>query len=234
MSYSNKNNLEEIIGKRVLFIDLETTGIVKNHWEVKHEDKYPDYKKLKIYDKARIVSIGWLCVKEYDYFYQITLDDINEKIIKPEGFQIPIESINIHGISNEEANIKGTKIKKILKKVGKKIKKCDYIIGYNIYYDINVLLSELYRKKRKKIIKKILKMKEEKKIICLGEISSKEAQPDGWIKYNNYQMPKQTEVYKKCFNKELPNAHNAKSDVLAMIQIMEWIYENKIKNTYIK
>lgn len=136
------------------------------------------------------------------------------------------ESINIHRITNEEANNKGKEIKKVLKKIGKIIKECDYIIGYNIYYDINVLLSELHREKRNITIKKILKLKEEKKIICIGQISSKEAKPEGWKQKINYQIPKLMDVYKKCFNEDLINAHNAKSDVLGMIKIIYWIYEN--------
>jgi DNA polymerase III epsilon subunit-like protein len=168
-------------------------------------------------------------MKEYDYDYNIELKNINEQIIKPEGFVIPNESIKIHGITNELAIQKGKSLIKSLKKIEKRIEECEYIIGYNIYYDINVLLSELYRKNRNDTINKILKMKEEKKIICLGQISSKEAIPDIWKKKFKYQIPKQTEVYKKCFGEELKNAHNAKSDVLGMIQIMEWIYENNNK-----
>ena len=62
-----------------------------------------------------------------------------------------------------------------------------------------------------------------------GQISSKEAKPDKFYKYSIYAIPKQTEVYKKCYNEKLINAHNAKSDVLGMIKIMFWIYENNTK-----
>ena len=230
MSYSNIKNLEEIINKKVLFFDLETTGVIKTPKGVKPEEEYPDYKELEKYDKTRTVSIGWLYMKDFDYDYEIGLENISERIIKPDGFKIPEDSIKIHGITNEEANKKGKKIKNVLKKIGKIIKDCDYIIGYNVYYDINILLSELHRKKRKKTIKKILKMKEDEKIICLAQISSQEAKPEGWKQYKNYQIPKQTDVYKKCFNKELKNTHNAKSDVLGMIKIMKWIYDEKKNN----
>ena len=234
MSYSNIKNLEEIINKKVLFYDLETTGLIKTPRGLKPEEEYPDYKELEIYDNTRIVSIGWLYMKEFDYDYEIGIKNISEEIIKPEGFEIPEKAIKIHGIKNEEANEKGIELKEILKRIGKKIKKCEYIIGYNIYYDINVLLSELYRKKRSKTIEKILKLKKEKKIICIGQISSKEAKPDKFYKYDIYAIPKQTDVYKKCFGEELENAHNAKSDVLGMIKIIYWIYENKAKEKYVK
>ena len=234
MSYSKIVNLEEIINKKVLFYDLETTGLVKTTRGLKPEEEYPNYEELDKYNNARIVSIGWIYMKKFNYDNEINIENINESIIKPNGFEIPKEAIAIHGITNEEANMKGKNIKDMLKEIGKIIKNCDYIIGYNVYYDINILLSELYRKKRNITIEKILKLKAEEKIICMGQISSKEAKPDKFYKYNIYAIPKQTEVYKKCFNNELINAHNAKADVLGMIKIMYWIYENKIKEKYIK
>ena len=226
MSYTNLQSLEEIKNKKVLFYDLETTGLVKTPKGLKPEEEYPDFKD-KIYDDVRIVSIGWFYTKDFNYENQIKIENISERIIKPEGFIIPEESIKIHGITNEDANTLGKELKKSLKKFGKIIKKCDYIIGYNIFYDINVLLSELHRKKRNKTIEKILKLKQEKKIFCLGQLSAQEAKPDKWRQHNNYKFPSQKMVYKKCFNQELENVHNAKYDILATINIMFWIYENK-------
>ena len=59
-------------------------------------------------------------------------------------------------------------------------------------------------------------------------ISSKEAKPDNWNKYIKYQIPKKVSVYIKCYNKEVENAHNAKSDVLTLNEIMFWIYNKSI------
>ena len=163
---------------------METTGLVKTLKGCKPEEEYPNYKNLDEYINARIVSIGWLYMKDYDYNYEISIENINECLIKPEEFEIPEKATKIHGITTEEALEKGKNIKYVLKKIGKIIKECEYIIGYNIYYDINILLSELYRNKRHKTINKILSMKKEEKIICLGQISSKEARPENFYKYN--------------------------------------------------
>jgi DNA polymerase III epsilon subunit-like protein len=194
MSYSKIKNLEDIIDKKVLFIDLETTGIPTGRKIDKPENQYPDFTDTSKYKNSRIVSIGWLYMKKYDYDYNIGLENIAESIIKPEGFQIPEESIKIHGITNEIAQNEGKKIYKGLKKLGNKILKCDYIIRYNIYFDISILLHELHLKDMKKIIEKIKKMKDEEKIICMGIISANEAKPTGWKKFREYQIPKQTEV----------------------------------------
>lgn len=231
MSYSKLQSLEEIRNKKIFFYDLETTGLVKTQRGLKPEEEYPDYKDLQQYDNARIVSIGWLYIKnfDYDHDYDNYYENISECIIKPDDFVIPNEAIKIHGITNEEVN-KGKEIKKVLKYIGDMINDCDYIIGYNVYYDINVLLSELYRNNYDKIINKIVNLKKNEKIICIAQIASKEMKPDGWKPRINYQIPKQIDVYKKCFGEELVNAHNAKADVFAMIKIMYHIYKKFLEN----
>lgn len=229
MSYSNINNLEEIRNKKVLFLDLETSGLMSATINANApEERFPDYKNLENYDTSRIVSAGWLYMLNWDYDYEIGIENINEHIIKPENFIIPQSSINIHKITNEEANKNGKELNGVLKKIEKIIEDADYIVGYNIYFDISILLSEFYRKNRVSGINKILQLKKDKKIICLGIICSKEAKPVNYKPFRKYQMPKQSDVYAKCFNKELVNAHSAKYDVLGMIKIMEWIYENKL------
>jgi len=50
--------------------------------------------------------------------------------------------------------------------------------------------------------------------------------PTGWKKKFPYHIPKQIDVYKECFS-ELPiNAHNSKFDVIALMKINKYIYEN--------
>ena len=225
MSYTEIKNLEDIRNKKVLFLDIETTNIVKTPFGLPPENEYPDYKS-KQYDNVRILSIGWLYMEEFDYDYDITLEHINERFIKPKNFNIPADSIKIHGITEEFVNKKGKSIEKVFKIIENTINECEYIIGYNVFFDVNILLSELYRIKINNIIEKILYLKENKKILCAGILASKHAKPDNWKQYNNYQIPKQIEVYKKCFNKYPEKAHNAKSDILAMINIIFWIWNN--------
>jgi hypothetical protein len=234
MSYTQIQHLHNIKNKKVLFLDLETTGIIKTHVDLTPETKYPDYKNNKIYDNARLVSIGSLCMNDFDYDYEINLENINEKIIKPNDFIIPEESILIHGITKDITDSKGISIQKILKYIGNLIIQCEYIIGYNVFFDINILLNEFYRLNMFNIIDKILFLKNNQKILCVGILSSKYAKPNNWKQYKRikFQIPRQSEVYKKCFNVYPENIHNAKSDVLAMIRIIFWIYENNsIDNT---
>lgn len=228
MSYSNINDIKSIQDKKVLFYDLETTGLVKTDRNLNPEDEYPSYKELDNYEQSRIVSIGYYYSNNFNYINEIEIDNINEIIVKPKNFIIPDESTAIHGITHDHANQNGIKINDALNILCNIIKECEYIVGYNVYYDINVLLSELYRKKHYSTIKKILELKKNKKIICAGIISSKEAKPSKWYKYSKNAIPKQTKVYEECYGLAPDNAHNSKFDVYAMIKILFWIYKNKV------
>jgi hypothetical protein len=220
MSYTTIEKLDEIINKKVLFIDLETTGFVENvDKNKKLENRYPDYKENKNYDSSRIVQIGYIVFDDYDY--EIGIKNIKSVIIKPEEFVIPDDSIKIHGITNNIANEKGIKIKEGLKKLKKIIMKVEYIIGYNIYFDINILLNELNRAGLKKPIKKIKELIKEERIICIGELSRQ------YKCYKN--MPSQKQIYKELFEKPIENIHNAQYDILATIEIISWYKENKEK-----
>jgi DNA polymerase III epsilon subunit-like protein len=223
MSWTSIKNLEEIKNKKVLFIDLETTGLVKKTISnIVQEKKYPNYKENENYDSSRIVQFGYIYMKEFDYDYEIKPVNIKSIIIKPEGFEIPEETIKIHGITNKIANEKGIQIKKALKKIKKIVADTEYIIGYNIFFDINIFMNELYRKDFNKTIKKLKELKKEEKILCIGELSK---QYKGYKKY----MPSQQNIYKELFEKLIENIHNAQYDICATIEIMFWYYENREK-----
>ena len=173
MSYTSIEKIEEIKERKVLFIDLETTGLVKNvkQLNIEQEKRYPNYKNNENYESSRIVQIGYIYIESFDYDYEILPINIKSIIIKPENFIIPEETIIIHGITNEKANEEGILLNEGLKKIKKLINKSEYIIGYNIYFDINIIMNELYRKGLKNPIKKIKELKEDEKILCVGELS---------------------------------------------------------------
>lgn len=223
MSWTSIENLEEIKNKKILFLDLETIGLVKNVKlsNIVQEKRYPNYKENDNYDSCRIVQFGYLYMGEFDYDYEIKPANIKSIIIKPDEFEIPEESIKIHGITNGIANEKGIEITEGLKRLKKIIKETDYIIGYNIFFDINILMNELNRKGLKKTIKKIKELKKGENILCVGELSKQ---------YKNYKnMPSQKMIYKELFEKSIENIHNAQYDICATIEIMYWYNENKDK-----
>lgn len=216
------NQLENIISKKVLFIDTETTGLPNGELKSgNREDRYPDYKSTN-YDNSRLVQIAWGYYDKFNYSVSINIFNISDILVKPYNFVVT--NSKFHGITNELAKEKGKNIDEVLNIIGKYIIDCDYIIGYNIYFDFYILLNELYRLKMQTRINKLLKMKENKKILCIGELSRIYT---GKALY----MPKQTDVYKSIFKKALDNAHNAKYDIYATIKIMCHFYDKNVSKT---
>ena len=79
----------------LLFFDTETTGLPKN-WKapVTDLDNWP-----------RLVQLAYLV---YDFDGNL-IHSCNE-IIKPDGFTIPTEASNVHGITTEMAKQRGSDI----------------------------------------------------------------------------------------------------------------------------
>ena len=167
MSYTHIDNFNDIIGKKVLFVDTETTGIPKGTFRtVYRENSYPDYKSNN-YDNSRVIQIGYSLQNYFNY--ENILKNTKDIIIKPNGFTI--ENSHIHGITREHAILTGSEAEHAFNIFGKVVDDCDYIIGYNIYFDIYVLLHEFYKLNMNKHIDLILKMKKDKKILCVGELA---------------------------------------------------------------
>jgi DNA polymerase III epsilon subunit-like protein len=81
-------------------------------------------------------------------------------VIRPDGFEISKDSMEIHHISTEQAHIEGTDIRYVLRDLFKDIKnyKVQEIVAHNVTFDLAVLKKEL------------LKIKEEPYLSYLGLI----------------------------------------------------------------
>ena len=226
MSYSSKEHLDNLSNNAVLFFDLETIGFVENtlYAQCNVEDSYPDYKSNN-YDNARIIQIGWLFQKQFNYEKKININNIEELLVKPDGFEI--KNSHIHGITQEHADQNGIVISNALEIFAKFIEESDYIIGYNVFFDINIMLNELHRLDMCKTIDKILQLKTEQKILCTGALSQKYI--DKYVNYKLYTIPKQIYVYEHLFKKKLTGVHNARNDILATYEITKHIFETVYK-----
>lgn len=229
MSYTSIEHLALFNRKNILFLDLETTGLVTDldsKAKEKPENKYPCVKtQSQSYTNARIVEIG---IKYYENFSWLDVpnDDVAEShIVKPLDFTI--QNSHIHGITQDYALEHGNCFNQIIENLRENITKCDFILGYNVFFDINVLLAELHKYAYNDLVEKIEHMKESKNILCVGLLSSQYARPNNWFPRFKYHIPKQIDVYKSCFGTDPTNAHSARFDVQAMIRITNYIY-NKV------
>ena len=169
----------------IVFFDLETTGLNIS------SDRIVEISILKIYPNGNKESKTWL--------------------VNPE-IPIPIETIKIHGISNEKVEGEPT-FKDIAVEINNLIHNCD-LAGYNSNkFDIPLLAEEFLRVGIDFSMKK-------RKAIDIQNIF--------------HQLEKRTlaAAYKFYCNKNLENAHSAEADTMATYEILlEQIEKyNNLKN----
>jgi len=117
--------------KYYLFIDTETTGLPRS--------RYAPYTDTTNW--PRVVQIAWLYCDESG-----NVLSSEEHIIKPEGFVIPFDAQNIHGISNEKAISMGKDLDYVLKRFSEALDNSTDLIAHNLDFDFNVIGAEFVRK----------------------------------------------------------------------------------------
>ncbi len=175
--------------KYYLFFDIETTGLPRNK-----NAPYTD-----ITNWPRIVQIAWLLCDDNG---KILLSE--EYIVKPEGFVIPFDAQNLHGISNEKANSMGEDLSFVLNRFSKLIDRSKYLIAHNLDFDFNVVGAEFIRKGidiRLNTINKICTMKSTVEYCKI---------PRGNY---GFKWPSLMELYYTLFNTTFQEKHDALHDV---------------------
>jgi len=189
-----------------LIFDTETTGLPRNYnAPISDLDNWP-----------RMVQIAWQL--HDDSGALLHHDSI---IIKPEGYTIPFNAVQIHGISNERANEEGLDLKTILIQFAEVINKTSYLCGHNIEFDINIIGAEFLRCGLPNIFEgkqSIDTKSDETTAFC--------AIPGG--RGGKFKWPTLTELYSKLFNDKFAEAHNAAFDVAATAKVFFEIIKRKI------
>jgi DNA polymerase-3 subunit epsilon len=125
-------------------------------------------------------------------------------IIKPEGFEIPIESSKIHGITTARATKEGTSLQKVLEEFQDSAVKADFLVAHNMSFDQMIVGAELLRENMHNFLAT-------KDRICNMEISKNFCAIPSTNGYSGYKWPKLSEL----FGKEFEDSHNALADVEA-------------------
>ena len=173
-----------------LFFDTETTGLPANYKaSIEDVDNWP-----------RLVQLAWITEDKKGK------TEVIEYIIKPEGFTIPKEASDIHGITTEKALKDGVPLKDVLAKFAIAIQNASYIIGHNISFDINIMGCEYFRTKFHSELM-------QRDILCTMQSSTSYCKLPGFR--GKYKWPKLEELYLKLFDTSFENAHDAKADIMA-------------------
>ena len=175
-----------------LFFDTETTGLPKK-WNAQASD---------VDNWPRLVQIAWILQDEFEK----DRPSIPEAyIIKPDGFEIPIEATEIHGITQERAMDEGVPLSGVLEYFLALNKRADRFVGHNINFDVSIIGAEMFRAD---LNGRFIFLKQ----ICTMKTSTNYCKLKG--KYG-YKYPTLGELYLKLFDKELKDAHDALVDIKA-------------------
>ena len=115
---------------KYLFFDTETTGIPQDYKApCTDTDNWP-----------RLVQLGWI----------LTDSRGNElrrgnRIVRPEGFEIPTAASDVHGITTERALAEGEPLRDVMLAFGADLNESGWLVGHNIDYDLHVVGTEYYR-----------------------------------------------------------------------------------------
>ena len=203
---SKGNEINDIM-KDVLTFDCETTGLPQKgaKWDVDFAE-FPN-----------IVQLAW-AVNEKERSY----------IIKPEGWEIPEASTEVHGITAERANAEGVPFADIIGEFLEDCKKARLLVGHNIYFDTSIVKAmilrimgrEYYDAKAEDALFKGKRIDTMMKTIKFVGALYADGRPG---KY-----PKLEELYNKCFPGETFPAHDALEDVKACKRCIPVLVENGI------
>jgi len=178
-----------------LFFDTETTGLPRN-WQSSASD---------LENWPRLVQIAWVL---YENGVEASSRDF---IIKPEGFSIPIDASNIHGITTERAEREGVVLQLVLNEFQDLVARADFLVAHNISFDEKIVGAEFLRKNMPNDLVS-------KKTICTKEISTNFCAIPSVHGRSGYKWPKLSELHLKLFGAELVEFHNAFADVNVLVK----------------
>jgi DNA polymerase III epsilon subunit-like protein len=177
-----------------MFFDTETTGL----------PKYRDQAYKGPGNWPHIVSIAWIVLD--NNFIPIKKEYF---IIKPR-WEIPQESVRIHGITYEKALQEGHDLKEVLDKFWADAQtEKKPLIAHNMDFDLNVLVNaELWDLGRK--------YPSLNKTYCTMELTRNILKLPGNYGYKN---PKLSELFEFIFKKKATGLHNSLKDTELLVEI---------------
>ncbi|MEN8123654.1 MAG: DNA polymerase III subunit alpha [Bacteroidota bacterium] len=176
-----------------LIFDTETTGLPKK-WNAPITD---------IDNWPRAIQVAWQLHDEMG-----KLIEHQDYLIKPDGFNIPYDAEQIHGISTQLAAEKGKDLREVLQLFNEALSKTKFVVGQNVKFDLNILGSEYYRSEITTDLNSLPVLD-----TCTEKTANLCKIPGG--KGGRFKLPTLTELHHELFNKPFNEAHNATADVEA-------------------
>jgi DNA polymerase III epsilon subunit-like protein len=186
---------------RALFFDTVTTGLPK-------ERNKPA--SLGPNNWPEPVSISW-AVTDGPKIIRA-----KSYLIQPQGWQIPQDSIRIHGITQQMAEQDGVDLRHVMKEFVRDLLHVDIILAHNLEFDKNVIIAAALYYCRDDVALKWPPYEfctcENSRSIC--KLSTYKPSSSGF-----YKSPKLTELYMHAFKTSPPEIllHTSLGDVLVLV-----------------
>lgn len=176
-----------------IIFDTETTGLPRD-WNapITDTDNWP-----------RVVQIAW---QLHDDMGRVL--ECKDHLIYPDGYDIPYDSEQIHGISTELAKKYGSQLKDVLDEFNVALHKAKFVVGQNIGFDINVLGCEYHRMEMDTPMLSMPILD-----TCTETTANLCRIPGG--RGGRFKLPTLTELHSYLFGEPFSEAHNATADVEA-------------------
>ena len=188
----------------VLFFDTETTGIPDRaaKWDVDFME-YP-----------HIVQIAWMFG-----------DKQESHIIRPTGWEIPDDTVAVHGITTEYAMEHGESFVFVIDRFIAFAQKAGLICGHNIHFDTGIVKSNILRE----LGHEYYYANDVETALFKGKRIDTMRQTMKWVDARNswgkLKFPNLGELYARCFPGESFPAHDALEDVKAVAKCLPVIVE---------
>ena len=180
-----------------LIFDTETTGLPKR-WKAPLSDSE---------NWPRCIQIAW---QIHDPKGSVISHE--DYLISPDGFTIPFDSEQVHGISTALAQDQGSPLLEVLNKFKLALNKVNFVVGHNVSFDRNIIGAEFLRSDLDDAL-------EGKLVIdtCTEETANLCKLPGG--RGGKFKLPTLGELYNYLFKQSFKEAHNATADVEATSRI---------------
>ena len=188
----------------VLFLDSETTGIPDRaaKWDVDFM-QYP-----------HVVQLAWMhgC-------------KVENHIIRPDGWEIPQETIDVHGITTEYALEHGEPFASVVDMFIQDCHDAGLICGHNIHFDTSIIKANILRE----LGREYYDANDVENALYKGKRIDTMRPTMKWVDARmangRLKFPNLSELYSRCFPGESFPAHDALEDVKAVAKCLPIIVE---------
>ncbi len=203
---------------RALFFDTETTGLPKERSKAATEgpNNWPE-----------LVSISW-AVTDGPKIIRA-----KSYMIQPVGWNIPKDSIKIHGITQQMAETDGVELRHVMGEFIRDLLQVDIAIAHNIEFDKNVVTAAALYHCKQDVALKWPKYEfctcESSRAVC--KLATYKPTLSGM-----YKAPKLTELYVHAFKNPPPDIllHTSLGDVLILIASFFKLWTLEQAATYVR